>query len=236
MSGGIRGCCYGSPEHGERPTPSRLDAWCVHRQRRAHVRGLADTGVLRGGGAPSDHLNRFHTPDVPGFVEDGSTLLVYVVDLYDPSAYEYLPSVSAVLRGAACRRVDVEIVQTGRYAAPAVAAGVIALLASEEAGVSQVIEAVQRDFFVGGHTLDEPGVLARVANDLQLDAPAIELFAGGARAAQLAADDVMLAKDLDRGGGPLLLASRGTRVFEFDGLGATGARLVDQFHSVLDRP
>ncbi|HET8765715.1 MAG TPA: hypothetical protein VFM86_00165, partial [Pedococcus sp.] len=121
-------------------------------------------------------------------------------------------------------------------APPAVAAGVIALLASEEASVPGVLEAVQRDFFVGGCMLDEPGVLARLAADLELDGPAIELFAGGARAAQLAADDVMLAKDLDRGGGPLLLASRGTRVFEFDGLGATGARLVDQFHSVLDRP
>lgn len=235
MSGGIRGCRYVSPENGDRRSASNLGAWCGHRERRAPVRGLTGTGLLRGGRAPSDHLTPLHSADASGVAEDGATLLVYVVDLYDPSAYAYLPSVSPVLRGAACRRVDVELVQTGRYAAPAVAAAVIALLASEEAGVSRVIEAVQRDFFVGGHTLDEPGVLARLANDLELDAPAIELFAGGARAAQLAADDVMLAQDLDRGGGPLLLASRGTRVFEFDGLGATGDRLVDQFNSVLDR-
>ncbi|WP_460934916.1 hypothetical protein [Phycicoccus ginsengisoli] len=207
----------------------------MHRQRRAHVRGLADTGTLHGGRAPSDHLTRLHDPGAAAEPVDHSTLLVYLVDLYDPSAFAYLPSVSAVLR-AAGPLVDVEVVQTGRYAAPRVAAAVIALLASEHASVPGVLEAVQREFFEGGHALDEPGVLGRLATALELDAPAIELFADSERAAQLAADDVMLAEDLDRGAGPLLLASRGTKVFEFDGLGATGDRLVDQFRTVLSRP
>src|SRR5690242_19844913 len=119
MSGGIRGCCHGSPERGVRPSGFGVDAWCVHRQRRAHVRGLADTGTLHGGRAPSDHLTRLHDPGAAAEPVDHSTLLVYLVDLYDPSAFAYLPSVSAVLR-AAGPLVDVEVVQTGRYAAPRV--------------------------------------------------------------------------------------------------------------------
>jgi protein-disulfide isomerase-like protein with CxxC motif len=166
---------------------------------------------------------------------DPATLLVYVMDIYDPASYAYLPSVSAVL-SAACSLVDVEVVQSGRFAAGSPAACLIALLAAGDLPVSTVLGAVQHQYFVGGLPLDAPGVLGSIANDLGLDGPAIEIFAGSERARQLASEDFELARDLDLGGGPLLLASRGEHVFEFDGPGATSDRLVDQFRTVLTRP
>jgi protein-disulfide isomerase-like protein with CxxC motif len=187
-----------------------------------------------------------HT-DVPGFCDgrslrddrslpriDRSTLLVFVVDVYDPRAYDYLPSVSAVL-AAASSQVEIEVVQAERYAGPLARAGVIALLAAEAGPPDRVLAAVQRKFFVEGRGLDEDGVLAGVAEGLGLDAPAVELFARSDRAAELVQEDAALALDLDLAGGPLLLASRGNRVYEFDGPGASGERLVDQFRSVIGR-
>ncbi|GAA2736476.1 hypothetical protein GCM10009867_21250 [Pedococcus aerophilus] len=214
----------------------------------------------------------FVRPSRPA-TSDASTLLLYVMDVYDPWSYAYLPSVSAVL-SAACSLVDVEIVHAGRYSAQptsalaasvaevrartdahfgaafltslrsgtleldaeGAAAGMIALLASGEMPVSTVLGAVQHEFFVGGSPLEAPGVLTRVATRLGLDAPAIEVFAASARARELAVEDFAVAKELDIDGGPLLLASHGDRLFEFDGLGATGERLVDQFRTVLAKP
>jgi predicted DsbA family dithiol-disulfide isomerase len=157
------------------------------------------------------------------------------MDIYDPASWDYLPSVSAVL-SAACSLVDVEVVQSGRFATGSPAACLIALLAAAELPVSTVLGAVQHQYFVGGLPLDSPGVLGSIASDLGLDGPAIEIFARSARARELASEDFELAHDLDLGGGPLLLASRGEQVFEFDGPGATGDRLVDQFRTVLTRP
>jgi predicted DsbA family dithiol-disulfide isomerase len=162
-------------------------------------------------------------------------LLVYVMDIYDPASWDYLPSVSAVL-SAACSLVDVEVVQSGRYAASSPAACLIALLAAGELPVSTVLGAVQHEYFVGGRPLDAPGVLGSISAGLGLDGPAIELFAASERARELASEDFELAQDFDLGGGPLLIASRGEQIFEFDGPGATGARLVDQFRTVLTRP
>jgi len=171
----------------------------------------------------------------PPSTADSSTLLVYVMDIYDPASWAYLPSVSAVL-SAACSLVDVEVVQSGRFAAGSPAACLIALLAAADLPVSTVLGAVQHQYFVGGLPLDAPGVLGSIADDLGLDGPAIEIFARSPRARQLASDDFELARDLALGGGPLLLASRGEQVFEFDGPGASGDRLVDQFRTVLTRP
>jgi predicted DsbA family dithiol-disulfide isomerase len=98
-----------------------------------------------------------------------------------------------------------------------------------------VLEAVQDEFFVRGRALDEPGVLAAVSDRLGVDGPAVELFARSERALELAREDVALAKELDPHGGPMLLASRGQRLFEFDGPGASSQRLVDQFRTVLER-
>jgi len=215
MAGASRSCCWG-PRGGR--AGGGVDAWCVH-ERVAHgtgQRSAVGPGRRRPGGV------------------DRSTLLVFVVDVYDPRAYDYLPSVSAVLH-AAGRLVEVEVVQSGRYAAQLTRAGVLALLAAEDGPPDRVLSAVQREFFVEGRGLDEDGVLAGVAENLGLDAPAVELFARSDRAAELVREDAALALDLDLAGGPLLLASRGDRVYEFDGPGATGERLVDQFRSVIGR-
>jgi hypothetical protein len=164
---------------------------------------------------------------------DPSTLLVYVVDLHDPRAYDYLPSVTHALE-AAGSLVDVVVVQSGRYAAPLARAGVVALLAAQEhAAPQRVLAAVQREFFVAGRGLEEEGVLRGVAERLGLDAPAVELFAASPRATQLVQEDAELALGLDSDGGPLLLASRGQRLYELDGPGASGERLVAQLRTVL---
>ena len=215
MADGLRSCCGALP--GRRARPS-VDAWCAHERLAGAATHRSPVG--RGGRGP-------------GRV-DRTTLLVFVVDVYDPRAYDYLPSVSAVLH-AARRLVEVEVVQAGGYAAPFARAGVLALLAAEDGPPDRVLSAVQREFFVEGRGLDEDGVLTGVAEDLGLDAPAVELFARSDRAAELVREDAALALDLDLAGGPLLLASRGDRVFEFDGPGATGERLVDQFRSVIGR-
>lgn len=201
------------------------------------------------------------------------TLLVYVLDVYDPWSYAYLPSVGEVF-SAAAPQVAVEVVNSGRYAgwdvadlapraaavaastetrfgAPFVdlmmrggtridaeraAAGVIGLLAAGDLSVDQVLRAVQDELFVRGRLLQAPGVLRSVGDELGLDGHAIEVFAETPRARELAAEDFAMAVDFDQAGGPLLLASHAGRVFEFDGLGATGERLMDQFRSVMARP
>jgi predicted DsbA family dithiol-disulfide isomerase len=157
------------------------------------------------------------------------------MDIYDPASWAYLPSVSAVL-SAACTVVDVEVVQSGRFATGSPAACLIALLAAGDMPVSTVLVAVQHQYCERGLPLDSPGVVGAIADDLGLDGPAIEIFARSPRARELASEDFELAHDLDLGGGPVLLASRGEQVFEFDGPGATGDRLVDQFRTVLTRP
>jgi protein-disulfide isomerase-like protein with CxxC motif len=267
MRGPHRACSYGATR---RTTPAirqtNLASWCSPvvpgSSRSMHVAaprtGRLGTSFVRPSRAASS---------------DASTLLLYVMDVYDPWSYAYLPSVSAVL-SAACSLVDVEVVHAGRYSAqpasalaaavsevrrrsdahfgaaflqslesgslvldaPGAAAGMIALLASGEMPVSTVLGAVQHEFFVGGQPLEAPGVLGRVAGRLGLDAPAIEVFAASTRARELALEDFAVAKEFDVDGGPLLLASRGDRLFEFDGLGATGERLVDQFRTVLAKP
>ena len=252
MRGPHRSCCYGAEHHTVQH--SALSPRCDLRSRAR--RRPADGPVLT----------------VPGAV-DASTLLVYIMDVYDPWSYAYLPSVSAVLSEARSL-VDVEIVQSGHLLSgglssfvanvdavrgstdarfgpefldalssgslvvdgEAAAAGVIALLATEQMPVSTVIGAVQHEFFVCGQPLEAPGVLGRVATNLGLDAQAIELFAASARAHELAIEDFAVARDLNTDGRPLLLASRGDRLFEFDGLGASSQRLVDQFRTVLARP
>jgi hypothetical protein len=220
MRGSARACHCGSAGCDTARASSWLGLRCAHGPRQ-----------------PSLGRNLRNLPGAHGLwpTADPSTLLVYVLDIYDPESFAYLPSVSAVLT-AASSLVEVEVVQSGRYAAGSPAACLIALLAAGELPVSTVLGAVQHEYFVGGRPLDGPGVLQSIADGLGLDGPAIELFATSARARELAAEDFDLAHDLDLGGGPLLLATRGEHVFEFDGPGATGDRLVDQFRTVLTRP
>ena len=264
MQGPLRACGYGAHPGTTRST--NLASWC-----RPHLPVVAPArhvGASRGRRVGKS-LGR---PSVLTS-SDASTLLLYVMDIYDPWSYAYLPSVSAVLR-AACSLVGVEVVHSNRYAAQSTsalaagvtevrrrsdaefgpafltslesgalaldvegaAAGMIALLAGGDQPVSTVLGAVQHEFFVNGRPLEAPGVLGRIAARLGLDAPAIEVFAASGRARELAREDFAVAKELDLDGGPLLLASRGDRLFEFDGLGATGERLVDQFRTVLAKP
>jgi hypothetical protein len=217
MRGAPHGCRAGVIGCGSRTT-SGLGARCTHEPRPA--RSLQGLGTAARPAAST---------------ADPTTLLVYVMDMYDPASYAYLPSVSAVLC-AACSLVDVEVVQSGRYAAGSPAACLIALLAAGDLPVSTVLGAVQHQYFERGLPLDAPGVVGSIAADLGLDGPAIEIFARSPRARELASEDFELAHDLDLGGGPVLLASRGEQVFEFDGPGATSDRLVDQFRTVLTRP
>ena len=218
MRGAPRGCRAGVIGCDRRSSPG-LGARCIHEPRK-----LRSPRTF--GGTTAEPL---------ASTADPSTLLVYVMDIYDPASWDYLPSVSAVL-SAACSLVDVEVVQSGRFAAGSPAACLIALLAAADLPVSTVLGAVQHQYFVGGLPLDAPGVLGTIAHDLGLDGPAIEIFANSPRARELASEDFELAHDLALGGGPLLLASRGEHIFEFDGPGATGDRLVDQFRTVLTRP
>ena len=275
MRGPHRSCDHGATRHPFRPTP--MSPWCgiPHRARPAEA-GVAPShsphSSLDWRHSLSPERRRGAAAPYGGGI-DASTLLVYIMDVYDPWSYAYLPSVSAVL-SAAGSVVDVEIVQAGHlqhsglgsFAADvdavrgttdacfgrefldavhagslevdgeAAAAGVIALLATEELPVSTVLGAVQHEFFVCGRPLEAPGVLARVATDLGLDAQAVELFAASTRAHELAVEDFAVARDLNIDGRPLLLASRGDRLFEFDGLGASSQRLVDQFRTVVSRP
>src|SRR5580765_411913 len=120
----VAGCCRG--------TAPGLGVRCIHEPRRARSPRTLGTPL-----APLTST------------ADASTLLVYVMDIYDPASYSYLPSVSAVL-SAACSLVDVEVVQSGRFAAGSPAACLIALLAAGELPVSTVLGAVQHQYFVGG--------------------------------------------------------------------------------------
>ncbi|SDP55458.1 DSBA-like thioredoxin domain-containing protein [Pedococcus dokdonensis] len=211
------------------PTQSGLGARCTHEPAAVH-RSRADLRRLI-----QPHGRLVSPGDLPLTGTELPTLLVYVMDIYDPASWAYLPSVSAVL-GSVPSGVEVEVVQSGRLAARAPAACLIALLAAGELPVSTVLEAVQHAYFVESRPLDSPGVVESVAEALGLDGPAVAIFARSSRARELAAEDFELARDLDLGGGPLLLASRGEHVFEFDGPGASGDRLVDQFRTVQTRP
>jgi len=226
------------------------------------------------GGSPLVACRDASARGVRGTESTDPTILIYVLDVYDPWSWAYLPSVGAVLE-AACPVVDVEVVNAARYAGQSVsalassvdavrrhtgtrfgrgflkalrsgeltldsthaAACIIGLLAADERHhVPEVLQAVQREFFLHGRTIETPGVLSRVAGRLGLDGPAIEVFAASERAREMAHEDFAVAVDLDPDLGPLLMASHAGRVFEFDGLGASGDRLVDQFRSVLARP
>ena len=240
-----------------------VGVWCDHSAPR-RGRAASPQVACRDTSVPGI---RTHDPDEP-------TMLVYVLDVYDPWSWAYLPSVGTVLE-AACPVVEVEVVIAGRHDGASVsalaqsveavrsgtgtrfgtgflrelesgqlaldsaraAAGIIGLLAADQRRhVSTVLRAVQREFFLHGRTVDSPGVLGNVASQLSLDGPAIEVFAASERAREMAVEDFAVAVDLDPDLRPLLIASHGGTVFEFDGLGASGDRLVDQFRSVLARP
>lgn len=116
------------------------------------------------------------------------------------------------------------------------AAAVVALLAAAPSRPIDVLWAVHRAFFWSGQSLSDPTTVARIALRLGLDAAAVELFAGSVKAAELADEDFSLARDLGARRGPTLLVSHGDQLSEFEGPGASGDHLLQQFRSVLARP
>jgi predicted DsbA family dithiol-disulfide isomerase len=112
----------------------------------------------------------------------------------------------------------------------------IGLIAAGDVPLARVLREVQHEFFVRGRPLGSPGVIHDVALRLGLDGPALEVFAASERGHEMAAEDFDIAAEFALDESPLLMASHAGRFFEFDGLGATAQRLVDQFNSVLARP
>lgn len=118
----------------------------------------------------------------------------------------------------------------------AAAAAVIGLTSAAPSRELEVLAAAQRAFFWDGRSLSDPATARQVADDLGLDGPAVEVFAGSDRAAELADDDILLAHDLGARRGPMLLVSHGHHLAELEGPGTSGEQLVEQFRSVLARP
>lgn len=118
----------------------------------------------------------------------------------------------------------------------AAAAAVIGLTTAAPTRELEVIEALQRAFFWDGRDLSDPETVRVVADHLGLDGPAIGLFSGSPRAAELADDDMLLARDLGARRGPTLLVSHRHHLSELEGPGTTGEQLVEQFRGVLARP
>lgn len=116
------------------------------------------------------------------------------------------------------------------------AAAVIGMTAAGPVRATEVLWAVHRAFFQDGRSLSSGATIRDAADGLGLDGAAIEVFARSARAAEMAEEDFVLARDLGARRGPSLLVSHGDRLCEFEGPGTTGAQLVEQFRSVLARP
>jgi len=116
------------------------------------------------------------------------------------------------------------------------AAAVIGMTAAEPGRTTDVLWATHRAFFWDGRSLSSGATVRDTANGLGLDGAAIEVFARSPRAAEMADEDFVLARDLGARRGPSLLVSHGDRLSELEGPGTTGAQLVEQFRSVLARP
>jgi len=118
----------------------------------------------------------------------------------------------------------------------AAAATVIGLASAAPTRELEVLAATQRAFFWDGRSLADRVTVGAIADELGLDGPAVEVFAGSERAAELADEDFMLARDLGARRGPMLLVSHGHHLSELEGPGTSGEQLVEQYRSVLARP
>jgi protein-disulfide isomerase-like protein with CxxC motif len=116
------------------------------------------------------------------------------------------------------------------------AAAVIGMTAAGPGRATDVLWAVHRAFFWEGRSLSNGATVRDTANGLGLDGAAVEVFAASARAAEMAEEDFVLARDLGARRGPSLLISHGDRLCELEGPGTTGDQLVEQFRGVLARP
>lgn len=118
----------------------------------------------------------------------------------------------------------------------AAAAAVISLASAAPTRELEVLAATQRAFFWDGRSLSDPATVRAVADELGLDGPAVEVFAGSTRAAELADEDFTLARDLGARRGPMLLVSHGHHLSELEGPGTSGEQLVEQYQSALATP
>jgi putative protein-disulfide isomerase len=95
-------------------------------------------------------------------------MLVYVLDVYDPWAWAYLPSVAAVLE-AARPLVDVELVNAGRYAGQPVSALASGVEAVRRGSNARFGEGFLRELDRGELTLDSTRAAACVIGLLAAD-------------------------------------------------------------------
>lgn len=249
--------------HREHGRSHRLSSWCAHDSRSLHrSAGSAEPWRLRLGsafraaGAVAHHSERpllvyLHDPYCPwsyGYLPSVRTLLGHIGDEVDlevvniglfhgESVAAAATPMEAVRRSTGVKfgpgyeltLHDATLSLDSRLAA----AAVIGLASAAPRRELEVLEALQRAFFWDGRSLSDPATARDVADELGLDGPAVELFAGSSRAAELADEDIRLAHDLGARRGPMLLVSHGHQLDELEGPGTSGEQLLDEYQSVL---
>lgn len=162
-------------------------------------------------------------------------LLTYVVDPFSPATRAWAPAV----RELALRAGDTpfEVVCTGDRGPDGedslrAAAGIIALLATEQVHPVIVVEDVVRAFADTGADITDLGVVADIAAARQLDVDAVKLLAASDEALAMAREDRELARGLGDPVGAAVLYSAGSRLHRFPGPGATGRELVSALGSL----
>lgn len=249
--------------HRDRSQTRPLSSWCAHDSRSLHrSAGTAEPWRLRLGsafrqtGVVPHHSERplvvyLHDPYCPwsyGYLPSVRTLLDHIGDEVDlevvsiglfrgESVAAAATPMEAVRRSTGVRfgpgyeltLHDATLGLDSRLAA----AAVIGLSSAAPRRELEVLAALQQAFFWDGRSLSDPSTVRDVADELGLDGPAVELFAGSNRAAELADEDILLAHDLGARRGPMLLVSHGHQLDELEGPGTSGQQLLEEYRSVL---
>lgn len=249
--------------HRDRGHSHSLSSWCAHDSRSLHRGAssaepwrLRLGSAFRATGAVAHQSERpllvyLHDPYCPwsyGYLPSVRTLLGHIgheVDLevvniglfHGESVAAAATPMEAVRRSTGAKfgpgyeltLHDATLSLDSRLAA----AAVIGLTSAAPRRELEVLEALQRAFFWDGRSLSDPSTVRDIADDLGLDGPAVELFAGSSRAAELADEDIRLAHDLGARRGPMLLVSHGHQLDELEGPGTSGEQLLDEYQSVL---
>lgn len=249
--------------HRDRGHSHSLSSWCAHDSRSLHRGAssaepwrLRLGSAFRATGAVAHQSERpllvyLHDPYCPwsyGYLPSVRTLLGHIgheVDLevvniglfHGESVAAAATPMEAVRRSTGAKfgpgyeltLHDATLSLDSRLAA----AAVIGLTSAAPRRELEVLEALQRAFFWDGRSLSDPSTVRDIADELGLDGPAVELFAGSSRAAELADEDIRLAHDLGARRGPMLLVSHGNQLDELEGPGTSGEQLLDEYQSVL---
>ena len=251
--------------HRDRAQAHRLSSWCSHDNRSLHRSpGTVEPGrprlgsAFRATGVVPHHPERpllvyLHDPYCPwsyGYLPSVRSLLGHIgheVDLevvniglfHGESVAAAATPMEAVRRSTGARfGPGYELTlhnATMSLDSRLAAAAVIGLASAAPSRELEVLAALQEAFFWDGRSLSEPSTVRDVADRLGLDGPAVELFAGSSRAAELADEDILLANDLGARRGPMLLVSHGHQLDELEGPGTSGEQLIDEYQSVLAR-